>query len=522
MGINSLGFSRISSGENVIFFFDAENPVDIIDYWNLRAISRYVYPIPKQFSHSEKLKNFVLSELVENVGSIRFPKPSIRSSSVSEEEYLEFFNSIECQPIQGVYPQMWEKLIHDDKRAMYSFDSGRRYYDIHDISSNYGEILNTLSPYIRPERSFTHTPRFANEIWFTVYNDKLISTSVIPEGLEDLSEVCQPNNHVRASKRSLVYLAHEPEAYLQVGLPQSTVIFENWMKSRGWGFEISNAGHIVTQTIKRLGIQFFEVFAIEGIIKLLDRMKDEKSLLQNDLWCRIRTIAKQKYNTNEKINQYTDEILKNLVNAGVLQPRIKMPCPNCKQSSWYSVEDASYILRCPRCLDFFDFPYKPGVQIKWAYRRLGAFDSPNKSEGTYTTLLLLRFFSDVQMLGGAITPLMSFNLKKENVADEDEEKIVGKEIDLALFFQLRNEKIERNGDIETIFAECKTSGNFGEADIEKMEILGKKFPEAVLTFAKLGDLTDEEKDSLSNLIRRTCNTVRTYAAAIYIAGDLSC
>ena len=106
------------------------------------------------------------------------------------------------------------------------------------------------------------------------------------------------------------------------------------------------------------------------------------------------------------------------------------------------------------------------------------------------------------MLDGAITPLMSFNLKKENVADEDEGKIVGKEIDLGLFFQLT----ERD-DIETIFAECKTFGRFGEADIEKIEILGKKFPEAVLTFAKLGDLTDGEKDSLSDLICRSGNTV---------------
>ena len=41
------------------------------------------------------------------------------------------------------------------------------------------------------------------------------------------------------------------------------------MKSRGWEIEISNAGHIVTQIIKRLGIQFSQVFAIKGIINLL-------------------------------------------------------------------------------------------------------------------------------------------------------------------------------------------------------------------------------------------------------------
>ena len=521
MGINSLGFSRISSGESVIFFFDAENPVDIIDYWNLRATGRVVYPIPKQFSQDENLKNFALdligrnafsrgnfetrlsaSEQVEYMSSIGFTKGFIKSISVTEEDYLGFFSSIECQPFQIAYPQMWQKLPPRDKHAMRSFSSGRRYYDIHDLPSNRAEILNTLSPYIKPGGSFTHTPRFANEIWFTVYNDKLISTSVLPEGLKDLSEVCQPNNHVRASKNNLVYLVHEPESYFEIGLPQSTVIFENWMESRGWGFEISNAGHIVTQTIKRLGIQFFEVFAIKGIIELLDEMKDEKSLLQKNLWDKIQEIVQRRHEAGEILEYDAEGILKSLVDAKVLQPGMKMSCTNCKQSSWYSVEDANYILRCPRCLELFDFPYKPGAEIKWAYRRLGAFDSPNKSEGIYTTLLLLRFFSDAQMLNGAITSLMSFNLKKENVADEDEEKIIGKEIDLGLFFQLTG-----GDDIETIFAECKTFGSFREKDVEKMEILGTKFPEAVLTFAKLGNLTDEEKDSLSNLIRRSCNTV---------------
>ena len=144
----------------------------------------------------------------------------------------------------------------------------------------------------------------------------------------------------------------------------------------------------------------------------------------------------------------------------------------------------------------------PNKNIKWAYRTIGAYDSPNKSEGTYTVLLLLRFFSDHQMLDGSTTPLMSFNLKKQNDADEEEEKIVGKEFDLALFFQM----FPRDN-IETIFAECKTFGSFTDSDIEKMEILGKKFPDAILTFAKLCDLTEGEKQSLSGLVRRSDNPI---------------
>ena len=54
MGINSLGFSRFLS-VSVIFFFDAEKPIDIIDYWNLRATGRTVYAIPKQFAQEESI-----------------------------------------------------------------------------------------------------------------------------------------------------------------------------------------------------------------------------------------------------------------------------------------------------------------------------------------------------------------------------------------------------------------------------------------------------------------------------------
>ncbi len=511
MGINSRGLSRTSSGENIIFFFDADNPIDSIDYWNLRAIGKSVYPIPKQFSQDENLKDFARSNLVQPTHSII---SSIKSNPVSEEEYLEFFNSIKCKPFQIPYPQMWGKLPYRDKHAMRSFSSETRYHDIHDLPSGQSEILNTLSPNITPGASISYMPRFANEIWFRVHNDKLISTSVLPEGFKDLSVVCHPNNFVRAAKNNLVYLVHEPESYFEIRLPESTVIFEKWMNSQGWDFEISNAGHVVTQIIKRLGTQFFGVFAIKGIIELLDEMKDEKSLLQQDLWNKIREIVKQrlnsdgtvKNNSSEIVNPQVREILKNLVDAKVLQPGMKMSCPNCKQSSWHSMEDAGYILRCPRCLDSFNFPYKPGDEIKWAYRRLGPFDSPSKAEGAYTTLLLLRFFADLQMLGGAVTSLMSFNLKKENIIDEEEGKIVGqevgKEVDLGLFFQLT----ERD-DIATIFAECKTGGSFKEKDIEKMEILGKKFPEAVLAFAKLGDLTDSDKKSLSELSLRSLNTL---------------
>lgn len=518
MGINSLGFSRISSGQSVIFFFDAEKPIDIIDYWNLRATGRIVYAIPKQFAQEESIKRFVLNLIDRNavntddaesdstawIRYVEFYRRVIKSSSVSDEEFLEFFdeffNSSKYTQFQGNYPSMWGKLPVDDTRAMRSFSAGTAYHDIFDQPSNDGVIVKTLGPHIKTQSSLTHTPRFANEIYVSVYNDKLITTSVLPEGFKDLSLFFESNTNFRASKNNLVHFVYEPEYDYQVWSPPSEVIFENWMKSYEWEIEISNAGHIITEIIKRLGIRFSQVFAIKGIIDLLGEMSNGKSLLQENLWGKLNTILQERSNDEENLEYDAANIVKRLVDANVLQPGMKMSCPNCRQKSWFSIDDAGYILKCPQCFGPFEFPFNPNKNIKWAYRTIGAYDSPNKSEGTYTVLLLLRFFSDRQMLDGAITPLMSFNLKKQNVANQDTEKIVGKEFDLALFFQLF-----ARDEIETIFAECKTFGSFTDSDIEKMEILGKKFPDAILTFAKLGDLTDEEKKSLSELACRSCN-----------------
>lgn len=520
MGINSLGFSRTSSSGSVIFFFDAEKPIDIIDYWNLRATGRTVYAIPKQFAQEENIKRFVLNLIGRNaastdeaesdstawIRSVEFYRRVIKSSSVSDEDFFQFFNeffkSNKYIQFKGDYPPMWGKLPIDDTRAMRSFSAETAHHDIFDQPSNDGVIVKTLAPYIKTQSSLTHTPRFANEIYFSFYNDKLMATSILPEGFKDLSLFFESEANVRASKNSLVRLVYEPEHDYQIWSPPSEVIFETWMKSRGWEIEISNAGHIVTQIIKRLGIQFSRVFAIKGIIGLLNGMNNGKNLLQKDLWGKIDRILQERCNDGENLEYDTANILKDLVDANVLQPGMKMSCPNCNQWSWYSVEDVGNVLRCPECFGTFDFPFNPNNEIKWAYRTIGAFDSPNKSEGTYTVLLLLRFFSNRQMLSGAITPLMSFNLKKRNGANKDDEKIIGKEFDLALFFQLFG-----RDNIEIIFTECKTFGPFTDNDIEKMEILGKKFPDAILTFAKLCDLTEEDKQSLSDLVRRSDNPI---------------
>ena len=125
-------------------------------------------------------------------------------------------------------------------------------------------------------------------------------------------------------------------------------------------------------------------------------MNNGKSLLEEDLFAKVSKIVQEQCDASESFNWNAASILERLVDAKVLQPGMKTACPNCRQKSWYSINDAGDMLKCPECFGTFEFPFNPGNKIKWAYRTVGAFDSPNKSEGTYTTLLLLRFFLTVK------------------------------------------------------------------------------------------------------------------------------
>ena len=413
MGINSLGFSRFL-GRSVIFFFDADKPIDIIDYWNLRTTGRTVYAIPKQFAQEESIRSFVLdligknaanpddaeSDSMAGVRAYPYLRGVIKSSSISDEEFFEFFNeffnSNEYMQFQGDYPPMWGKLPVDDTHAMRSFSAGTAYHDIFDQPSNDGVIAKTLAPYIKTQSSFTHEPRFANEIYFGFYNDKLITTSVVPEGFKDLSLFFQSDTNFRASKNNLVRLVYEPERDYQIWSPPSEVVFESWMKSHGWEIEISNAGHIATQIIKRLGIRFSQVLAIEGIIGLLDKMNSGKNLSQEKLWAKFNKILQERSNDGENLEYDAANILKKLVDANVLQPGMKMACPNCKQKSWFSIDDAGYMLKCPRCFGPLNFRSTPEKTLIGLIEQSGRLTRPINLKGLTPCFYYCVFFLTIK------------------------------------------------------------------------------------------------------------------------------
>jgi hypothetical protein len=96
--------SRRGLREGCIFFLDADNSYDIIDYWNLRAMAWPVIPVPRQSATADATKQLARDFIEERFGQSRY-NPNIfynttimKSRSVDEKEVQAFIRVSTSQP----------------------------------------------------------------------------------------------------------------------------------------------------------------------------------------------------------------------------------------------------------------------------------------------------------------------------------------------------------------------------------------------------------------------------------------
>ena len=475
----------------------------------------------------------------------------LKSRSISEDEHRHFYDSLNIYHsrethkdpeivLQTGYPRMWNEWARgSDHVECCELEADT---DEHDISPNEETIhFKTLDPqFVSFHFAGLDASRFANEIDLRLYGDKGLRAEVIPEAEVGLARAIDKLHFLdwRISRKGLVYLSRHSESTVELSLPQAEEVFTRWFGLNGWTVELSPPGRIAKQMIQQLGgVEGTWILAQEGIIQLLGRMNssnealtellkqtselqkllkrnefqtaeveveafvrylkeiqlqlggDEKSMLERFVRSEIAKIANR---IGYKIDDATDRIIQQLIDAKVFEFGLEVQCPVCMRTSWYSLKSGDDDLQCSGCPAQFPFP-SMSKEAKWSYRTLPPFNLPNHVDGAYTVLLTLRFFSGFSLLNGATTPLMSFTAQKDGMKPL--------EADLALFFQ---ESKFRNSKTEVIFVECKSFNSFQKRDVERMTDLGKAFPGAILVFAKLEeDLFDEEKAILCPLVNRS-------------------
>ena len=477
-------------GKKCLFFLDADSGLDIIDYWNLRAVGWNVFPIPKQFTQSDEMKESILDFIEKNY--LPLSRTTIlKSRSISEGEYQPFLDLFEKsnRVSQTWYPRIWNVSA-----TRSDYEEGIRCCELTsdtaecDLSTRIN--FKTLAPKFL--KSWHETPCYANEVkWYLHDENNTPLAGIIPEGGGELAQFIAGAGFPEEwhlSAKSLIYLCQHSSGIINVVHPQAEAIFMKWMELKGWSVKLSSAGRVAKQMLQQLqGIRGADILAKKGIIKLLDEMNrsEGKYLLEEDIRGKVQAIENQQSIFSKIVG---NQILPPLIASKVFQLGMRIQCPVCTQFSWYSVKDVDYELQCPKCLESLPFPFAPKEEIKWAYRTIGPFSSSNQAHGAYTVLLTLRFFSIFEFGGSATTPLMSFTAQKNGIDVE---------ADLALFFQESRFLYPKT---ELIFVECKTFNSFDEKDTERMLNLGKQFPGAFLVFATLKEsLSDDEKKILTEV-----------------------
>lgn len=500
------GFYLESSGRQGkprILFLNATKPLDIMDYWNLRAIGWELFPVPKQFMQFDKTRGTILDFIEENLLPST-PNPEVyhkttilKSRSISEDEHEYFLNSIKESKVvsQTWYPHIWD----ESAREAHHVECCELIADTfeHDVSTEREAIsFKKLDPEFMNRSGMSNKPCFANEIKWRLSDDRMLFAEAIPEGDSkqaiSIVESIGLRDGMRLFKKGVVFLPCISARSLYLRSPQAEGVFTRWLESKGWTVKLSSPGHIAQQMLQQLkGIRGTWLLASEGIIQLLDKMNSSDGKFLSAEFVRDK-IFREIANEARVFKLKGEDILYHLIATKIFQLGMKIQCLVCTKHSWYSIKENDYELQCPRCLAEFSFP-ADFQKVKWAYRTVGPFSSSNQADGAYTVLLTLRFFSKITFsIDSAMTPLLSFTAKKGKAEIE---------ADLALFFQRSK---SRHSKTHLIFAECKSFNSIQKKDIDRMKVLGKEFPGSILIFAKLEkSLSHEEKKILSSLVNRS-------------------
>lgn len=484
----------------VLFFMDATKPIDVIDYWNLRAAGWSAYPIAKQ-SATEKTVNNLSIDIIENSfqpyrynDKMYHHASFIKSRSTSEEDLSNFAQSLAIKnapkgkgpkyTFQHWYPRIWNEWARKNSGEHVNpvFSETKEI----ELKDGENEIrFKAISPKFDIFNVNSSEPRYAVEIDSKVYGHEELLADVIPLGGENLSRAIAKYSirEWRISKTGPVYLPHHRGWGISYEVPFAEPVMTAWFKDLGWEIALSPSGKIAKQMISQLGgpsgIMYLKH---EKLIKLFSELNSKGFINENLFKGKVSEIVNE-----EDVWINRDEFIKRLLDKKIFQLGIQLKCPVCSQQSWYSPDTFSGIVQCTSCLNEYNIQTIALDEKKWAYKAFGTFGLPKQAYGSYSVLLTLDFLMEDHH--ERVTPILSFDGKKGTKSIE---------ADLCL---LSEKDFVDETHQEIIFAECKTYNKFEKTDIDRMKTLGNEFPGSALVFSTLRtQLTEKEKRLLKPMV----------------------
>lgn len=504
-----------------LFYLDASQILDVIDYWNLRAAGYDVVPFPKQAESEEKVKQLAEQIIEEGYWPYRHNQDMfhhstfLKSRSTGEGELETFSKSLNVKKpskgkdikfsLQHWYPRIWNDWARKNTQE-YIVPAYSRERNVELLEGQQNFRVKTLDPEFDLFYANTSSPRFANEIDSRIYGNEELLAQAIPQGGEHLSHAIGKYSlrEWRISKTGPVYLSGHTEWSINYHPPLAEPVMTAWFKEQGWEVRLSPSGKIAKQMVRQLGgILGIANLQHEKLITLFHDLNNKGFISETDFKGRISRIVNE-----DEVWIKRDQFIQNLLAKNIFQLGVQVICPVCSQKSWYALEVMSDESRCSSCLNDFSIQSIGLDDKQWAYKATGTFGLPKQAYGAYSVLLTLHTLTRDHH--EKITPILSFEANKGNKNIE---------ADLCLFTEkeFRDETTQ-----ELLFAECKTYNKFEKKDIERMKVLAAEFPGSVLVLATMREnLTEAEKRLIKPLVnkgRRYWKSEKTNNPVIILTG----
>ena len=501
-----------------VFLMDDMNSLDLIDFWNLRALGWHVLPIPLKLAGLADTHQYACA-LVEHHRAADQPLQGVtdpvilKGRSISKSDFDSFVASIariagKSLTVQAWYPPMWDEYTRRGGRLTCCSLSAAEAQT--QVSEESGLIrVKALAPNFMAS-NLGHGPRYANDIRISLFGSREFGAEVMPPYSKSVARLFGIGlmTDWRAGPGGLTFLGRYRDWPIQLNQPSPRDVIRTVLAERGWGgFELSSSGNVAYQMMKHLGgprqigllqnlplIQFLETLAAgrdtaeeEKIKKRIhaklkafggtaetvpipdvDRIVGEElgrlsgapfrtgDVDERVFFDKMNRIAKLAHPFPVTVHT----LVENFIAAKIFNLGIKVQCAVCEQRSWHPLEAIKPELHCPICLSAFPLPvHNPRNEIKWSYKSLGPFALPKQAFGVYSVLLTVLFISAYRY--AATTPVLSFRATKN-----------GKELE-ADFMMFYRGGAYWERETETAYGECKSFNGFTERDVRRMRLIAE-------------------------------------------------
>gem|GEM_PF-3853580 len=314
----------------------------------------------------------------------------------------------------------------------------------------------------------------------------------IPLFLHGLEKPTRPvgSQWVWPSVHGLAIGVQSTGGYVEFKWPSGTDVFSRWFEQHGYGFEISEPGHLANALLRQLdGLSNLRLLGHERILTLLNllnqRTDDSKEHKVARWKNELETVRGKRSDSAASENH-----LRLLVSNGILRLGLKVQCETCGNRSWHSLDRLSQNLSCQHCLATTPFPHDANTKrAHWSYKVSGPLASASKAQGSITVLLLARLLEHFLR-----TPLLWTPSFRLSVEDQREE------VDFAAFTR------GRHGQSNLVLAECKTLGGLTAGEIDRLIKLQKLAPGYgyIVAASLVEHVADADKRLLSRRVK-SCN-----------------